>query len=75
MLAQHHEIMDPEHGGSYTVKRYHSRKIMYEDESWEHEEVTLKPINRDFEPLVFRESAGELKIIAEVLETIGKADL
>lgn len=31
VLAELHEATDPEGGGSYTVKRYHSEKVADED--------------------------------------------
>ena len=66
VLAQHHEISDPEYGGSYTVKRYHSEKMLREDETWEHEMITLEPLNKNYQPLVFTENAGELNILGAV---------
>jgi SOS-response transcriptional repressor LexA len=70
VLAQHHEMSDPEHGGSYTIKRYQSKKNVNPDETWEHEEVVLEPLNREFEPLVFKENSEDLKIIAELIEVL-----
>jgi phage repressor protein C with HTH and peptisase S24 domain len=71
VLAQHHEMSDPEHGGCYTVKRYQSKKNVYPDETWDHMEITLEPLNNEFEPLIFKENSDELKIIAEVIEVLG----
>jgi hypothetical protein len=34
-------------------------------------EITLEPLNREFESLVYKENAGELNVIAEVIEVLG----
>ncbi len=43
VLAQHRDIQDPEHGGTFTVKIYESEKVGTEDGGWRHTRVTLKP--------------------------------
>lgn len=43
VVVQHHSISDPEMGGSYTIKRYHSEKISDPDGSWHHSRIQLRP--------------------------------
>jgi len=71
-LAQHRGITDPDQGGTYTVRRYRSKKSVNENESLEHFEVILEPLYLEFDPLVFKENAEELEVVAEVAEVLGK---
>ena len=74
VLAQHRDICDPEHVGSFTVKIYESKKEATPDGSWRHTEVILKPDSTDpsFEPIVLKNlEEGELVIIAEIVEVLG----
>lgn len=69
VLAQHRDIQDPEHGGTYTV----SEKESDGDGSWKHSRIVLKPDSNDstYEPIVLRDLAdGELRIIAELVEVL-----
>lgn len=50
VLAQLHDATDPEGGGSYTVKRYHSEKVA-EDGEWRHSRVVLQSVNREIEDI------------------------
>ncbi|MCK5800479.1 MAG: AAA family ATPase, partial [Deltaproteobacteria bacterium] len=75
VLAQHRDIQDPEHGGTYTVKIYESEKVATEDGGWRHERITLKPHSFDpsFAPIVLEIDdleEGELEIIAELVEVL-----
>ncbi len=45
---QHRDIYDEDHGGRYTVKKYHSEKVFSEDGQWRHERVVLKPVTTVF---------------------------
>jgi len=49
-LAQLHDATDPEGGGSYTVKRYHSEKVA-EDGEWRHSRVVLQSVNREIDDI------------------------
>ena len=61
---------DPETSQRYTVKRYKSEKST-EGESWRHEEITLEPVNPDFESIVLTGAdEGELQVIAELVEVL-----
>ena len=39
---------DLDYGGMYTIKRYHSEKVITE-EGWYHSKVELEPLNRNYE--------------------------
>ncbi|MBH1987036.1 MAG: DUF2075 domain-containing protein [Burkholderiales bacterium] len=43
VVVQHRSISDPETGGSYTVKRYRSEKVVDADGTWRHERIELVP--------------------------------
>jgi phage repressor protein C with HTH and peptisase S24 domain len=71
VLVQHHSIHDLETGGSYTVKKYTSKKKYKTDGTWEHEEIVLEPINKAYEPiLISPEQATDFKVIAEFVDVI-----
>ena len=40
---------DTDYDCSFTIKEYHSVKKYYEDGSWEHEKIELRPLNKDFD--------------------------
>jgi hypothetical protein len=42
VLVQHRDIQDPDHGGTYTVKTYHSEKVE-EDGVLVNQRIILKP--------------------------------
>jgi DUF2075 family protein/phage repressor protein C with HTH and peptisase S24 domain len=73
VLVQHHSIHDLETGGSYTVKKYTSKKKYKTDGTWEHEEIVLEPINKAYEPiLISPEEAPNFKVIAEFIDVLSK---
>ncbi len=53
VLTQSREY-DPEYGGKYTIKRYHSEKVVSE-EGWQHSKVELRPLNPDFDTVELTE--------------------
>ncbi len=72
VLVQLRDSLDPETGERYTVKRYESEKAVSDDGTWRHVKVTLKPMNRDFQPIELTcEDEGSVQVIAEVLEVLG----
>jgi type I restriction enzyme R subunit len=74
VLAQHRDINDHELGGHYTVKVYESVKEHFDDGTWRHKRITLKPSSSDpsFQPIVFEDiEEGELQIVAELVEVLG----
>ena len=54
VLTQSSEY-DDAYGGRYTIKRYHSEKVIT-DEGWQHAKVELQPLNLVFEPIVIGEN-------------------
>lgn len=70
VLAQHRDIEDPDTGGSYTVKRYSSKKVYRNDGTWEHTEIRLEPLNSSYDPIVITEVDGdEVRLIAEFVDS------
>jgi hypothetical protein len=75
VVVQHRSISDPETGGSYTVKRYRSEKVLGADGDWRHEKIELVPeSDRDgFEPIVIEGDDGEeLTVAAEWLMALSE---
>jgi len=73
VLVQLLDATDPETGQRFTVKRYESEKATKGD-SWRHEQITLKPLNSSFEPLVLTGAdVGLVKVVAEVVEVLSVA--
>lgn len=71
VLVEHHEIHDPENGGSYTVKKYDSKKVVSEDGSWRHTQINLEPVNPQFKSIRLTENIeGEIRVIAEFVEVL-----
>lgn len=46
VLVEHTDIQDPDFGSGYTIKEYHSKKVVNESE-WYHESINLKPLSHD----------------------------
>ncbi|MCX6902421.1 MAG: hypothetical protein NTW03_02845 [Verrucomicrobia bacterium] len=73
VLVQARNMADPETGGAYTVKRYHSTKASDED-GWRHESIKLIPDNPDrekFPVLEFsRRGEADLSVIAEFIQML-----
>ena len=72
LLVWHSGITDPHTGGQFTVKVYESEKKAAEEGGWEHVQITLKPKNPEFEPIVLTpEEEGQVMVIAEFVSVIG----
>ena len=66
------DTADPETAQRFTVKRYESEKAVSEDGTWRHVKVWLKPVNRDFEPIMLTcDDEGSVEVVAEMLEVLG----
>ena len=66
--------VDPETGGRLTVKRYHSAKRFDESGGFVHTRIELRPLNRNFPPIVLLDAEeGALRPAGEFLEVIGPA--
>jgi Peptidase S24-like len=61
------KAQDPE-TGRYTLKRW---RVTRRAPSGEVEEVTLGPDNHDFKPVVLTPASGEVRVVAEYMETVG----
>ena len=46
VLVEHTNIQDHDFGSGYTIKEYHSKKVVNEDK-WYHESIYLKPLSTD----------------------------
>jgi SOS-response transcriptional repressor LexA len=75
LLVQVNTQADPEDGGRYTVKRYHSVKRETED-GWEHQTIQLEPLNKDYQPIeISSEEADDIRVVGEfvcVIEPVGQ---
>ena len=49
VLTQSREY-NPDYDGKYTIKQYHSEKVVSED-GWKHSIITLRPLNQEFLPI------------------------
>lgn len=77
VLAQHHDIGDPDTGGQYTVKRYERTKIQDDDGGWHHERISLVPATTapGYEPILLdAHKATGLRVIAELVEVLPGGD-
>lgn len=70
LLMQHRSITDPDHGGSYTVKRFDSGKVTGKLTLNRKGTIFLRPLNHEYEPIIF-EDENEIRVIAEVIEVLG----
>ena len=70
-MAEHHGEVDTDYEGAYSIKVYHSKKMFDEDGYWQHESITLQPLNRDYDPIsINAEDAESFRIIGEFVDTI-----
>jgi type I restriction enzyme R subunit len=71
VLVQLRDVIDPETGHRYTVKRYESEKART-GESWRHMKVTLNPTNPAYAPIVLEGVEEDaVQVIAELVEVLG----
>lgn len=71
LLVWHAGVTDDETGGHYTLKVYTSKKTVSEDGTWQHEQISLKPINPAYQPVVLTpESEGDVLVIAEFVQVL-----
>ncbi|UPZ18036.1 S24 family peptidase [Flavobacterium humidisoli] len=65
VLVQHSNIQEGDFGSGYTIKEYRSKKII-DNDSWNHQSITLKPLSFDstFNDIILKEEdLNELKVI------------
>ena len=73
VVVQHRSISDPETGGSYTVKRYRSEKVVDADGTLRHERIELVPESdgAGFEVMTMQPNdVDALSVIAEWLMVV-----
>ena len=71
VLAQLRDGIDPEHGGSYTVKRYERVGQGARDDGGLGGSIRLQPINPEFDEIVVEEGNDGVVVIGEVVEVLG----
>jgi ATP-dependent helicase YprA (DUF1998 family)/rubrerythrin len=73
VLAKLHEATDPEGGGSFTVKRFHSEKTAGDDGGWAHTAIELQSLNPAVEGLVLSPDQ-DVDVIAEFVHVLGREE-
>ncbi|MEX1198295.1 MAG: DNA/RNA helicase domain-containing protein [Pseudohongiellaceae bacterium] len=74
VLVGHRDIQDPDTGGRFTVKRYHSEKTVHDDGTWEHSRIVLRPESNTagYEDIQLNAEAGaELRVYGELVVVLG----
>jgi len=76
VLVQDRRIVDPDTGGSFTVKRYRRMTVITDEQSREGVVVHLLPENQDYTPIVLTHiPEGDVVVVAEFVEVLtGFAD-
>ena len=70
VLVQFNSMGDPENGGRFTVKKYHSAKTVSED-AWQHDRIELLPLNPDYDPIPVAPHEGpEMVVVGEWVASI-----
>lgn len=70
ILVQFNSMGDPENGGRFTVKKYHSAKTVSED-VWQHDRIELLPLNPDYDPIpVAPHESPEMVVVGEWVASI-----
>ena len=65
VLVQFNTVGTGESSGRFTVKKYHSEKIVSAD-GWRHERIQLLPVNREFTPITLKpDDSRDLLIVGE----------
>ena len=73
VLVQWNTPIDSEAGGKYTVKKYTSKKKYESDDSFQHEEITLLPMNPSFKSInISSSNDSEFMVIAEFIKVISE---
>ncbi|WDT93015.1 hypothetical protein JDY09_06375 [Thermoleophilum album] len=72
VLVQHHDISDPETGGSYTIKRYRRRAVgAGAGSERERAETLLEPENPQCRAIVLKDTDAEtIRLLAEPVEVL-----
>ena len=71
VLAQHRGYFDEDNAGAYSIKQYSSEKSYNDDGSWQHESITLRPFNHEYEPIrIDAEDAESFAIIGALVGVV-----
>ena len=72
LVVQHHAINDPAYGGSFTLIKYRSEKVVDpKTGEWQHSLIVLDLLNPDFPPIeIPANDEEEFRIIAEFVEVL-----
>ena len=71
VLVQHTNYYDADYSGAYSIKEYSSAKSYDEFGNWQHEKIELKPLNRDYNPIIITPDDGdEFRVIGEFVGVI-----
>ena len=75
VLVQHRNFYDSDTGGSYSIKKYSSRKAVDESTGeWRNEQIILQPLNESYNPIVIDNSDmdydNEFMVIGEFIGVI-----
>lgn len=68
LLVWHEGLTDGETGGQYTLKVYHSEKVVGADDSEKQKQIVLKPLNPAFPNIVI--DASEVETVRAVAEFV-----
>ncbi|MBX7021335.1 S24 family peptidase, partial [Providencia rettgeri] len=72
LLVWHAGVTDADTGGEYTLKVYSSEKVAHADGEWQHDRITLKPLNPVYQPLFLEpKDEGSVRVIAEFVKVVG----
>ncbi len=71
VLVQHRNIEDPDNGGSFTIKQYHSEKVEHYGE-FVNQRIVLRPLTNAFgyKDIVIEKDLSELAVIGEFLSVL-----
>ncbi|GBD97848.1 MAG TPA: DEAD/DEAH box helicase [Nitrospirae bacterium] len=71
VLAQKIGLEDVDTGASFTLKRYHSTKVVDEESGWRHERIVLKAENPDYDDIeITAGEADDFSVIAFLVEVL-----
>jgi len=54
----------------YTVKVYHSIKVLHPDGTWQHDAIQLRPLNPEFEAWELTPEENRFRIVAEFVQVL-----
>lgn len=66
VLVESRLVDDPEMNQKFTVKRYASEKEFFDDGTWRHKKIVLKPDNKAFQDIVIKNvHPSDFRLVAE----------